>query len=182
MNICKEPNCNRPVKGYGLCSKHYQRLKRNGDTNLHLEYNGPRKKFPREYKIWDGMNQRCNQPSCKIYHNYGGRGIKICDRWQGVHGFAMFIEDMGPCPDKCSIDRIDVNGDYCPENCRWATPRTQACNKRNNLKVPGVTPYYSGKGWMARYRCNGKNLFKHFYSYEEAIEQRLRWEKENPLD
>ena len=182
--ICKVKGCNRTdIKGYGMCHKHYQRWKRNGTTDLIIEYDGPRRQFPREYKTWDSMRQRCLMPSTKLYPNYGGRGIKICERWQGAHGFAHFIEDMGPKPSpRHSIDRIDVNGDYEPPNCRWATPRTQAGNKRNNSPVPGVSKNPRCNTWKARYRAGGKNLNKSFKTKEEAIAQRLEWEKENPLD
>ena len=181
---CKVKECDRTdIKGYGMCTKHYQRWKRNGTTNLVIEYGGPRKQFPREYKTWDSMRQRCLMPSTKLYPNYGGRGIKICDRWQGAHGFAHFIEDMGPKPSlKHSIDRIDVNGDYEPSNCRWATPRAQASNKRNSAPVPGVNWYKQTNRWKARYRAGGKQLNKYFLKYEDAVTQRLQWEKENPLD
>lgn len=181
-NICKIDKCGRPVKGYGYCSKHYQRFKRNGHTDLLIEYNGPRKKYPKEYKSWEAMRERCLSETHKHYNSYGGRGIKICDRWSGAHGFANFLKDMGKRPPKTSLDRIDVDGDYCPENCRWATQRTQCCNKRNNAKVPGVTPQYHGSTWVARYRAGGKKLNKTFKTYEEAVAQRLAWEKENPLD
>lgn len=181
-NICVIPKCDRPIKAFSLCSKHYQRLKRNGNTELKIEYNGPRKEYPKEYRIWEGIRERCFQVGSTPYKHYGARGISVCDRWSGPHGFANFIKDMGPRPKNYSIDRIDVNGDYCPENCRWSSPRTQACNKRNNRKIPGVTPQRNSSTWVARYRSNGKNLCKCFKTYDEAVKQRIQWEKENPLD
>lgn len=94
----------------------------------------------KEYHSWKGIKQRCCNPNDAGYSNYGGRGIKMCDRW--LNSFEAFLEDMGSSPSpKHSIDRINVNGDYCPENCRWTTPKEQGDNKRNtnSLTVNGVT-------------------------------------------
>ena len=183
MPTCKAEGCDRTdIKGFGLCNRCYQRFKRNGTTELLLEYGGPRKQYPKEYKSWDAMRQRCLCPTNRAYKNYGGRGIKICDEWQGVHGFANFLRDMGPRPENATLDRIDVNGNYEPSNCRWATPRQQAGNKRNNVKIPGVNWYKQTNRWKARYRAGGKQLSKYFLRYEDAVAQRLVWEQKYPLD
>lgn len=86
------------------------------------------------YSTWCGMKTRCYNPESKSYPKYGGRGIKICQRW--LDDFFAFREDMGEKPDpRMSIDRIDNDGDYEPGNCRWATPSQQVRNRRSSLYV-----------------------------------------------
>jgi len=84
------------------------------------------------YRAWRSIKERTLCPHNSAWDDYGGRGIKICDRWLK---FENFLEDMGDCPHKMTVDRIDVNGDYTPENCRWATFKTQNNNKRSNILV-----------------------------------------------
>ena len=86
-----------------------------------------------------GMKQRCYNPKCSQFKNYGGRGIKVCDRW--LESVQNFIDDMGLKPEGLSIDRIDNNGNYEPSNCRWATPKQQRNNQRTcrPLTFKGIT-------------------------------------------
>lgn len=90
------------------------------------------RKGTRTYKAWQNMLKRCNNPNYFQFHLYGGRGIGVCERWTE---FANFLADIGEIEPPLSLDRIDVNGDYCPENCRTATAKEQARNRRSNLLV-----------------------------------------------
>lgn len=105
----------------------------------------------RLYNIWNSMRQRCNNPNNHAYHNYGGRGIKICPEWDD---FAVFREwaisagyDESAPRGQCTIERINVNGDYSPENCKWATMMEQSKNKRNNVFLEYNGVVRSLKSW-----------------------------------
>lgn len=92
-----------------------------------------------EYRIWSGIIARCTKPRIKNYHNYGGRGITVCERWRS---FDAFFTDMGPRPSpKHSVDRIDNDRGYSPDNCRWSTKREQLRNTRRNVNITidGIT-------------------------------------------
>lgn len=88
-----------------------------------------------EYWTWIAMRKRCYNAQASDYHYYGARGIKVCARWQGSHGYENFIADMGLCPpgpvgQRRTLDRINNDDDYKPSNCRWSTRWEQAHNRR----------------------------------------------------
>lgn len=95
--------------------------------------------FERLYAVWIEMLLRCNNPEDKAYKHYGGRGIKVCKEWQDYLVFKECAYSHGYNENakrhECSIDRIDVNGNYCPENCRWATNAEQSVNKQDTVYV-----------------------------------------------
>lgn len=115
-----------------------------------------------EYSIWCQMRRRCINPRNPAYPHYGGRGIVVCDRW--LHSFENFYADMGPRPSpKHSIDRIDNDGPYSPDNCRWATQREQCYNTRKTTLITYAGKTLNLSDWsretgipvkLLRSRCN----------------------------
>lgn len=88
----------------------------------------------RLYEIWCGMRKRCNNPNSKRYKNYGGRGIKIANEWEEYEEFQRWAVENG-YQDGLTLERKDVDGDYCPENCTWIPLKSQALNKTSNIKI-----------------------------------------------
>lgn len=166
---CIVEGCSGSPVGRGYCRKHYNRWYAHGSVGTTQTPIGVAKSNPAEYTTWQGIKNRCYNIHEKSYPNYGGRGIKICDRWLGPYGFVHFLEDMGPRPEGMSIDRIDNDGGYCPENCRWADRKTQSNNRRNVIQITIDGETHSLAEW-----CRIKGVS------EWAIRSRLRsgWGKE----
>lgn len=130
-----------------------------------------------EYNSWSGMKQRCYYKGHIFYKHYGGRGITVCDRWLGEHGFENFLNDMGnkPTP-KHSLERIENNGNYEPGNCKWATVPEQRSNKRNNVRITFMGETLILEEWSRRLKIGSALLGKRIKAWgvERAFTQPVR--------
>ena len=127
-------------------------------------------KKSKTYIAWISIWQRCTNPNNKDYHNYGGRGIKMCKRW---NKFENFLEDMGEVPCGCQIDRINNNLGYSPSNCRWTTAKNNNRNRRNNHLET-----YNGRtqclaAWADEYKIPYKILWARLYTSHWSVEKAL---------
>lgn len=109
--------------------------KRDKPSNFKHGMTSPSGEYHRLYKIWSGMRNRCNNPRYKYYESYGGRGIKVCQEWDNDFISFMNWAIENGYKDDLTIDRINNYGDYEPSNCRWASPKIQANNKRTNVLI-----------------------------------------------
>jgi hypothetical protein len=126
----------------------------------------------KEYRAWTHIKDRCYRKSDSGFYLYGGRGIVVCDRW--LESFENFFEDMGVAPSpKHSLDRIDNSGDYCKENCRWATIVEQARNKRNVRKITFNNTTKTIPEWAEEIGISAKALYKRVVTYGWDIERAL---------
>lgn len=155
-----------PLKKYSVGNRY-------GEKHGDAPSSGPTSLYGR----WLSMKQRCENPKNKSYSRYGERGIKVCKEWHDYEAFKRWAEQNGYRKD-LSIDRIDVNGDYCPENCRWANKWVQAGNKRKKNAVGHVGVYKQGNKFYAGIMVNGVRHYKLFVDQVAAIKYREELEEE----
>lgn len=118
----------------GCLNREINRAKPN--RRIHGQAGGAKSVRTQAYRCWANMIQRCTNPNAYRYINYGGRGIKVCERWKN---FTSFLEDMGEPPPKYQIDRIDNEGHYEPTNCRWVTQKENCASGRRRPKRNSFT-------------------------------------------
>ena len=145
-----------------------------GCVNLRITHGLRVNKF---YQTWYGMLQRCTNTMRQDYKNYGGRGIIVCEEWLDIKKFIAWAESTHPNIEGYTLDRIDNDKGYSPENCRWADKTMQSVNqrisKRNTSKILGVSWKSRNKRWVAQIRHMGKKVWLgQFISIEDAIEAR----------
>jgi hypothetical protein len=124
------------------------------------------------YTTWEGIKQRCHNPNYHQYANYGGRGIKVCERWR--NSFEAFFEDMGEKPKGLTLERIDNDKGYSKENCRWATSKEQARNRRDNrfITYNGETKIMTD--WARQYGLSRGVLWHRLYN--------MKWDLKDALE
>lgn len=159
QRICSVEGCGKPRFANGFCSPHYNRYRKDRTPTNRAYY---------------AMKTRCLNPRQKTYARYGGRGIKVCDRWLGPDGFKNFLSDMGERPEGMTLDRIDNDGNYEPSNCRWATRETQQRNTSRNRIVN-----YAGRDMTLVEACTLHGIDYHLvagrlfhgWTFEQAVNE-----------
>lgn len=164
-------------------------LRRENTVSLHTTHGAsrPRDRHYHEYTIWAAMKRRCSNEKCKNFPDYGGRGIYACPRW--FNDFASFFSDMGERPKHMTIDRIDNDGSYTcgkcddciargvPFNCRWATRKVQAQNRRCNVVVMAFGESLASSAWEIRTGVPAQVInerIRHGWSPEKAVSTPVR--------
>ena len=138
-------------------------------TALRFTTHGQRQ--TKEYVIWADLRKRCRNKKWKDYKNYGGRGITVCDRWER---FENFLEDMGLRPEGLSIDRINNDGNYEPDNCRWATSKQQNRNRRSSHLLSHRGETHCIVEWAEILDINAETLYTRINKLKWPIEKALQ--------
>ncbi len=132
------------------------------------------------YKAWHGMIQRCTNPNSLDYPNYGGRGITVCPEW---YDYLTFYNDMGDRPNGMTLDRIDVNGNYEPNNCRWITNLAQQNNRRDNVLISYLNEVKTISEWSRYFNIpvtNIRNRLNRGWSLDEVFSKEDFTNKKHP--
>lgn len=136
---------------------------------------------PRLYRIWLNMKQRCNNQNASKYKNYGGRGISVCNEWKDYINFHNWSKNNG-YKDSLTLDRINNNGDYCPDNCRWVTYREQNLNSSQNHLITYNGQTMTITEWAEYLNIKRATLYSRILEYGWPVEKAIntstrKWEK-----
>lgn len=148
-------------------------FRKQNSTNMYTKHGHAKcGKMSPEYVSWQRVIQRCSNPNYENYNNYGGRGVKVCERWK--KSFANFLSDMGNKPfPRAHIDRIDNSGNYEPKNCRWVSCKENARNKRNNLVIEWKGKAKTLSQWSELLNINKNTLRDRLNSKNWTVEEAL---------
>jgi len=148
-------------------------FRRYNSSILHLKHGNSKNNYMSpEYVSWQRMIQRCENINYGNFHNYGGRGIKVCERWR--NSFENFLKDMNKKPFKgAHIDRIDVNGNYEPSNCRWVSVKENARNRRNNKIIKWNEQERTLSEWSEILKINKNTLLNRLNSRNWSLEESM---------
>jgi hypothetical protein len=129
---------------------------------------------------WRSMIQRCYDPNSTVYYHYGAKGIGVCDRWR--ESFLNFLEDMGDRPKGCTLDRIDGSKGYYLDNCRWATKKEQARNRKSNrwIEANGSTKLLTD--WASELGCSYRLILRRInagWSEKDAVTKPVRFKRKS---
>jgi hypothetical protein len=178
---CGVEGCGRPHEAKGYCPAHYEQQRRGEpirEAKQRIIHGLSRHSSTQHYlySTWEGMRLRCNNPNFKQYKDYGGRGIKVCKRW---NDFRLFLADMGERPEGYTIDRINNDGNYEPSNCRWASWCEQATHNSRSNDIPGIAYRKQDNLWNATLMVRGeKKLNQSFKNKTDAVKARKQAEKQ----
>jgi hypothetical protein len=165
--------CNNPHHARGLCAVHYAQKRRDGEFTDSLNVKRGGTHSHPLYIVFTQMIARVQNPNRWNYKYYGGRGVTVCERWLSPDGFQNFIEDMGDRPNGYQLDRINVDGNYEPSNCRWVSKYQQMANTSKSNQDAGVSWHKQRNKWRARIKINRKDISLGLYNdYKDAVKAR----------